>query len=241
MVEFKIMELKSSEPSKSNNFLNTEPCLNVEELLKSCKLESSESLGCNFDFREDYNCHLSAKHVFAITGLKLPHEETEQMLHHLEFCNLVGHTVTEDDFRVLYHHSSIDFHDKDTLWDHNKRCSVLFVKGFRSTLNIISVCKENGTDNDIVVAFARELLDRIARHHETRRYFNFCEGCEYHRPNKCIFWEDVARSLHPLLALTNEAVCADFIRSYSAGLEILCRIPNSLDALKEQVNQLGGV
>ena len=79
MVEFKIMGLKSSEPSKSNNFLNTEPCLKVEELLESYELNCLGDMGCSFDRLNNHSCLLSAKLCFAITDLKLSETEIEQM------------------------------------------------------------------------------------------------------------------------------------------------------------------
>lgn len=238
MAKINCADLKEETSPKEKSLLNIEPCLKVEEILKSSKLESLENPGCNFNLWADKNCPLSAKHVFAITGLKLPQAETEQMLHHLEFCNLAGHSVTENDFQVLYHHSSIDFHDKNTLWEHNKRCLVFFVRGFRGMVRSIDVCKENGTSDDIVVNVAKELQERIFRHHEIRTFFDFCAECEHDAVEKCKFWENVSQSLQQIRSTLTGAERASETRKYLKGLEIQCKIPKSLDEFKK--GELGG-
>ena len=234
MAKINCVDLKEETSPKEKSLLNVEPCLKVEELLKSYKLESLEKFACNFDSMKDQCCVLSAMISFAITGLKLSRAETEQMLYHLEFCNLAGHSVTENDFQVLYHHSSIDFHDKNTLWEHNKRCLVFFVKGFSGMVRSIDVCKEIGTSDDIVVNVAKELQERIFRHHEIRTYFDFCAECEHNTTDKCRFWEKVSQSLQQILCTLTGDERAIETRKYLRGLDVPCKIPKTIEALKQR-------
>jgi len=234
MAKIGSMDLEAKCSTRKSSSLNVEPCLRVEELLKSCKLESLEGMKCGFDQWKYLSCPFSIKVGFAIDKLHIPPTEMEQMLYHLEFYNLATHTLTENEFQVVFSLAPVDYHFRQALQEHNKQCPVFFVSGFKGMIKIISFYKENKVDNECVIELMHWLQFMITRHHEIRAYFDFCADCEFNTPNKCRFWEDVSHSIKPLLSIKDENDCADAIRGYLKGLEILCKIPKSLEGLRQR-------
>jgi len=231
MAKIGCVDLKEETSPKEKSLLNIELCLKVEELIKSYKLESLEDWVCIFDHMTYQRCLISTKICFIVMDLELPQPEIEQMLHHVEFYKLATRTLTENEFRVVYHLSSVDYHFREPLREHNKQCPVFFVKGYEGMVRSISFYQENKVDDEYVIEFNKWLVYMIERHHEIRTYFDFCNGCEHNTVEKCKFWENVSQSLQSTLSLSNEGDCADAIRKYLAGLEIACKIPTSLTDL----------
>ena len=233
MAKIGMMDLEEKGSPKEKPFFNVEPCLKVEDLLKSYKLESLEDWVCIFDHMTYQRCLISTKICFIVMDLELPQPEIEQMLHHVEFYKLATRTLTENEFRVVYPLSSVDYHFRQALREHNKQCPVFFVRGFEEMVKAISFYKENKVDNESVIESMHWLRFMITRHHEIRAYFDFCADCECNTPDKCRFWEEISHSIKPLLAIREESDCADAIRGYLKGLEIRCKIPKSLEGLRQ--------
>lgn len=231
MAKINCMDVKEETSAKKKSLLSVEPCLRVEELIKSYKLESLENRACIFDYMTAQRCLISTKICFIVMDLELPPSEIEQMLHHVEFYKLATHTLTEDEFRVVYPLSSADYHFREPLRDHNKQCSVFFVKGVGEMVRAISFFSENELDHEEVIEFAKWLVYMIARHHEIRTFFNFCVDCKHDAAEKCKFWEDVSQSLQQIHSTLTDVERANETRKYLKELEIQCKIPKSLEAL----------
>ncbi len=215
------------------SLLNVEPCLRVEELIKSYKLESLENRACIFDAMTNQRCLISIKICFTVMDLELPQSEIEQMLYHIEFYKLAPHTLTENEFRVVYPLSSVDYHFREPLREHNKQCPVFFVKGYEGMVRSISFYQKNKVDDEYIIDFNNWLVYMIARHHEIRSFFDFCGECEHNAVGRCKFWEDVSQSLQQIRSSLTDMECASETRKYLKGLEIQCKIPKALEELKQ--------
>ena len=231
MAKVNCVDLKEETSPKEKSPLNVEPCLKVEELIKSYKLESLENRACIFDYMTDQRCLISTKFCFTVMDLELPQSEIEQMLHHVEFYKLATHTLTENEFRVVCPLSSVDYHFREPLRNHNKQCSVFFVSGLGGMVKAISFFSENKLNHEDVIEFANWLVYMIERHHEIRTFFDFCAECEHNTMEKCKFWENVSQSLQQIRSALTEAERAGEIRKYLKGIEIQCKIPKSLEEL----------
>ena len=224
-------EVKTS--SKGKSLLSVEPCLKVEELIKSYKLESLENRACIFEYMTDQRCLISTKICFTIIDLELPQSEIEQMLHHVEFYKLATRTLTENEFQVVFPLTSVDYHFRQPLREHNKQCPVFFVSGYEGMVKSIAFYQENKVEDEYIIDFNDWLVNMIERHHEIRTFFNFCVECEHNAVEKCKFWEDVSQSLQQIRSTLTEEESANETRQYLKGLEIHCKIPKSLDELKQ--------
>ena len=232
MTKINRVDVREETSPKEKSLFNVEPCLKVEELLKSYKLESLEKFACNFDRMKDQCCALSAMIGFAITNLKLPQSEIEQMLYHVEFYKLATHTLTENEIQVVMPLSSVDCHFRQALQEHNKKCPVFFVSGYGEMIKPISFYTENKVEDEYIIDFNNWLVYMIERHHEIRTFFDFCAECEHDAVGKCKFWENASQSLQQIRSTSTGAECASETRGYLRGLEIRCKIPKSLDELK---------
>ena len=239
VIEKKIKEFEKSErldlcetsSPKIKPPFDVEPCLKVEKLIKSYKLESLEDWVCIFDHVTYQRCLVSTKICFTVMDLELPQPEIEQMLHHVEFYKLAPRTLTENEFRVVFPLSSVDFHFREPLREHNKLCPVFFVKGYEEMVKSISFHQENKVDDEYIIDFNNWLVYMIARHHEIRTFFNFCVDCKHDAAEKCKFWEDVSQSLQQISSTLTDVERANETRQYLKGLEIQCKIPQTLEAL----------
>jgi len=234
MTKTDCVSLKEKTSLKKKSPLNVEPCLKVEELIQSYKLESLENRACIFDAMTDQRCLVSTKIGFTLMDLELPQSEIEQMLHHVEFYKLATRTLTENEFRVVFPLSSVDYHFREPLREHNKQCPVFFVKGYEGMARSISFYQKNKVGDEYIIDFNNWLVYMIARHHEIRTFFDFCGECKHNTVGKCKFWEDVSQSLQQIRLTLPDVECASETRKYLKGLEIRCKIPKSLEELKQE-------
>ena len=212
--------------------LNPEICLRVEEFLKTVKLENDPSIKCTLPHRNDLDCRLFYGINQAIIESNLSEAEQTQMYWHLELYELTTQTLTENEFKIIFPLSACDTLSEEILWDHNKRCLVFFLNGYREIVRPILFIKEEG--------FHKAILDNIEwlgkmieRHHEIRTYFPYCKTCPYNDVERCSFWDGVLSKLRTICADLNEERIARVLTQYCTQLKIECKIPVYYDELKK--------
>ena len=231
------MVLKEELVVNEQSRLNIELCFRTDELIKSLSNVGVEEVRCTLPFLQGNHCRFFHTVNENITGFTLPEADKTHMYWHLRLVCLTNQTLTEQEFKMFSNLIPIDYHIAECYWAHNCTCEVLFANGYGDIPAVISLIGTQFTHYEEIFQNTKWLLEMINRHQEIRTHFPFCEGCAHHTAEQCQFWDDVAQSLQSCLSLTNEAVCADLIRSYSAGLEIPCQIPQSLAELKKRYEE----
>ncbi len=120
--------------------------------------------------------------------------------------------------------SGIDGCFEKSLRDHNRRCLVFFLNGYRELVYPILAVKEQGF-HPVITESLTWLGKMIERHHELRTYFPYCNTCPFNGGERCQFWDGVFLKLRTICADSDEACIAKELTQYCTQLTIECKIP----------------
>ena len=234
MTEGKNINLEPSSVEQIKFYHIQDLCFQTEELINKTSIIANEtnlSLAKLNILREKV---FNAVHT-KINEMNLPESDKRIMYGHLCMSRVARKTMTVSELKTLFNlQSELDDVDQVFVAEHNYCCAIFFVIRYIDMVYSIMGLRENGIYYSVVVEGARWIRDEIIRFQQVRRYFPFCDECEFNKSSECHFWAEMALHLNDIVSIPVTEQNAAAVREYLQGLEIPCKCPQSIEELKKR-------
>ncbi|MBD3230083.1 MAG: hypothetical protein GF329_18030 [Candidatus Lokiarchaeota archaeon] len=226
-------EIMPKDGNKESDFMG---CFEAEKIISETKIDGIE--GKKIDIK---GVKKTKRYLWHRIYQKICSKESKPMELHFYLSEFADRTLTENEF-LVYANKYENVYWKEELWEHNKRCPVLFLNTFKEVFEpfddlIHRPLNDSEPLLEILdwVTFEAQVSEALMRFEKVRGYFPFCCGCEYDGKLICELWRYLLHKLRDFLF--DSVSCSD------KGLKELseniikwigkCNCPKSIEEFKE--------
>ena len=217
---------------KPKKYIDIDICLEAEGIMNDTQIILGESYTVDFRTLNTIRRNLFEKIDKEITKRHYDLPTLREMVAHFDLRQISEVTLTKGELTSLYP-TIFEEHfitDEGLLWDHNRHCSLFFMRTFRNLLETVeliadrNVCEEDWDD------LSRRFLKILVRFEKVRGFFPFCSECTYNKGESCDLWrsllfrafklyfpeagDDRSKNLEAIESLKKECTCPKSIEDF---------------------------